>query len=80
MLEESKDPSIFTMSVGNLPEKSAVLISITYVCELQFEEGDLKFVLPSRLYEANGGVIKFVEPKVKLYTFSCFCFHFCDWF
>jgi hypothetical protein len=71
LLEQRKDiPNVFTASIGNLPPKKAVLITIQYVMELQFEEGKnadkLKFVLRTQQYALNGRD----SPKVKNPTMS----------
>lgn len=48
MLEESSEkPNVFKASIGNLPPGKEVLISLTYVTELEFDEGKLKFFLPA---------------------------------
>jgi hypothetical protein len=47
MEEKEDEPNLFTVNVGNLPPGKTVDISITYVTELEFEEGQLKFRLPS---------------------------------
>lgn len=64
LLEQRKDvPNIFTASIGNLPPKKAVLVTIQYVMELQFDDGKLKFVLPTQPYAPNGRD----SPKVKTF-------------
>ncbi|XP_058041921.1 protein mono-ADP-ribosyltransferase PARP4 isoform X1 [Ahaetulla prasina] len=40
-------PDIFTVSVGNLPPSTKVLIKITYITELSYENGNLCFRLPA---------------------------------
>ncbi|XP_070605865.1 protein mono-ADP-ribosyltransferase PARP4 isoform X1 [Erythrolamprus reginae] len=40
-------PDIFTVSVGNLPPLTKVLIKITYITELSYENGNLCFHLPA---------------------------------
>ncbi|KAL7983330.1 hypothetical protein Chor_000206 [Crotalus horridus] len=40
-------PDIFTVSVGNLPPSTKVLIKITYITELSYENGNLCFHLPT---------------------------------
>jgi hypothetical protein len=49
LMEEKEDePNIFTVNVGNLPPGKSVDIAITYVTELEFDEGQqLRFRLPS---------------------------------
>ena len=45
LLEEKDDqPFVFSASVGNLPPGKAVLLTISYVTELDFEDGKLKCV------------------------------------
>ncbi|KAJ7320166.1 hypothetical protein JRQ81_019677 [Phrynocephalus forsythii] len=46
-LMDQDAPGIFTISVGNLPPSTKVLIKITYVTELSFENGCLSFHLPA---------------------------------
>lgn len=41
-------------------------MTITYVIELEFDEGKLRFVLPTQPYAPNGrDVPKFTQPKVQ---------------
>ncbi|XP_072849781.2 protein mono-ADP-ribosyltransferase PARP4 isoform X1 [Pogona vitticeps] len=46
-LMDQDAPDIFTVSVGNLPPLTKVLIKIIYVTELSFENGCLSFHLPA---------------------------------
>ncbi|ELR19183.1 ubiquitin domain containing protein [Acanthamoeba castellanii str. Neff] len=46
LMDEEK-PDVFTVSVGNLPPNSSVLIKITYVTELSVEGPNIAFVLPA---------------------------------
>ncbi|RDD38355.1 Poly [ADP-ribose] polymerase 4 [Trichoplax sp. H2] len=48
-LMDEESPDIFTVSVGNLPPNSKVLIKITYVTELSMEGDCFDFFLPSNL-------------------------------
>ncbi len=43
---DEETPEVFTVSVGNLPPGARVIIKITYVAELGFEQGDICFSLP----------------------------------
>ena len=45
LMDEEK-PDVFTVSVGNLPAGANVLIKITYVAELAFEEEMINFSIP----------------------------------
>ncbi|XP_071956345.1 protein mono-ADP-ribosyltransferase PARP4-like isoform X2 [Antedon mediterranea] len=45
-LMDEETPDVFTVSVGNLPPNSDVLIKITYVAELGVESGKVMFSLP----------------------------------
>ncbi|MGH0146798.1 UNVERIFIED_CONTAM: hypothetical protein FKN15_008978 [Acipenser sinensis] len=45
-LMDQEAPDVFTISVGNLPPSSTVLIKITYVTELAIEFGSIVFRLP----------------------------------
>ncbi len=71
LLEEKTDaPNVFSASIGNLPPKQAVLITISYVTELAFEDGKLKFVLPTQPYAPNGRepTPKFAQPTAADFT------------
>ncbi|KAL5017637.1 hypothetical protein ScPMuIL_007226 [Solemya velum] len=46
-LMDEEEPDVFSVSVGNLPPKSDVLIKITYVSELQVEGDYVRFYIPS---------------------------------
>ncbi|XP_032075718.1 protein mono-ADP-ribosyltransferase PARP4 isoform X2 [Thamnophis elegans] len=46
-LMDQDAPDIFTVSVGNLPPSTKVLIKITYITELSYENGNLCFHLPA---------------------------------
>lgn len=49
MLEERDDrPTVFAASIGNLPPGKAVLLTITYVTELDFDDGKLVYVFSVR--------------------------------
>ncbi len=59
-------PNVFSASIGNLPPRKAVLVTITYVTELAFEEnGKLRFLLPTQPYAPNGR-----DPTPKVCTIS----------
>lgn len=46
LLEEKSDqPTVFSASIGNLPPGKAVLLTITYVTELDFDAGKLMCVV-----------------------------------
>jgi len=47
MEQKGDDSNVFSVNVGNLPPGKEVDVMITYVTELQFEEGQLKFTIPS---------------------------------
>ncbi|XP_015745662.2 poly [ADP-ribose] polymerase 4 [Python bivittatus] len=46
-LMDQDAPDIFTVSVGNLPPSTKVLIKISYITELSYEKGNLCFHLPA---------------------------------
>ncbi|XP_065649889.1 protein mono-ADP-ribosyltransferase PARP4 isoform X11 [Hydra vulgaris] len=46
MEEQEESPDVFTVTVGNLPPSSDVLIKITYVAELSLEDDQISFSLP----------------------------------
>ncbi|XP_060091291.1 protein mono-ADP-ribosyltransferase PARP4 [Heteronotia binoei] len=46
-LMDQDAPDIFTVSVGNLPPSTRVLIKITYITELAYDHGSLSFLLPA---------------------------------
>nr|XP_060626958.1 protein mono-ADP-ribosyltransferase PARP4 isoform X2 [Anolis sagrei ordinatus] len=48
-LMDQDAPDIFTVSVGNLPPSTKVLIKITYVTELSYDSGSFSFHLPAAL-------------------------------
>ncbi|XP_068429034.1 protein mono-ADP-ribosyltransferase PARP4 [Clinocottus analis] len=45
-LMDQDAPDVFTISVGNLPPGAAVLIKVTFVCELVVRDGSVLFSLP----------------------------------
>jgi hypothetical protein len=45
--------NVFTTSIGNLPPKKGVVIGITYLIDLEFDDGKLKFVIPSSPFKEN---------------------------
>lgn len=47
MDQDEESPDMFTISVGNLPPKSCVLIKITYVAELSIDGDEILFRIPS---------------------------------
>lgn len=42
MEEKEEEPNVFTVNVGNLPPGKEADIAITYVTELQFEDGQVQ--------------------------------------
>ncbi|XP_015284983.1 PREDICTED: poly [ADP-ribose] polymerase 4 [Gekko japonicus] len=46
-LMDQDAPDIFTVSVGNLPPSTRVLIKITYITELAYDDRNLSFLLPA---------------------------------
>lgn len=68
--EKDNEPTVFTASVGNLPPQKAVLLTITYVTELDFDDGKLKYVLPTQPYAPNGRdpTPKFTNPISQEYV------------
>src|SRR5690606_9886738 len=54
MLEQREDkPNIFTASVGNLAPGKEVMIGLTYITDLDFEDGKLKFLIPALVKQFN---------------------------
>ncbi|KAM4700272.1 protein mono-ADP-ribosyltransferase PARP4 isoform 2-T2 [Discoglossus pictus] len=48
-LMDQDAPDVFTVSVGNLPPNATVIIKITYIMELEFKYGLLRFYIPGKL-------------------------------
>ncbi|CAF4031559.1 unnamed protein product [Rotaria sp. Silwood2] len=48
-LMHQEQPEVFSVSVGNLPANCEVIIKITYVAELSFENNDIIFRLPAKV-------------------------------
>uniref|UniRef100_A0A674JDU8 Poly [ADP-ribose] polymerase n=1 Tax=Terrapene triunguis TaxID=2587831 RepID=A0A674JDU8_9SAUR len=46
-LMDQDAPDVFTVSVGNLPPKTTVLIKVTYITELSFQNGRITFQMPA---------------------------------
>ncbi|XP_061196330.1 uncharacterized protein LOC133204592 [Saccostrea echinata] len=46
-LMDEEEPDIFTVSVGNLPPKSEVLIKVTYITELKVEGDSIALTIPA---------------------------------
>eukprot|EP01090_Pellita_catalonica_P001771 TRINITY_DN1150_c0_g1_i1.p1 TRINITY_DN1150_c0_g1~~TRINITY_DN1150_c0_g1_i1.p1 ORF type:complete len:326 (+),score=61.99 TRINITY_DN1150_c0_g1_i1:117-1094(+) len=56
LLEQSTDKKdVFSVSVGNLPAGKQAAIKITYVTELEFLAGSLRFILPSGSPKRSNG-------------------------
>ncbi|EFA82859.1 type A von Willebrand factor domain-containing protein [Heterostelium album PN500] len=55
LMDEEK-PDVFTVSVGNIPPYSEVLIKITYITELSLDGLDISFILPSSISPAQQAV------------------------
>eukprot|EP00026_Physarum_polycephalum_P002556 Phypoly_transcript_02563.p1 GENE.Phypoly_transcript_02563~~Phypoly_transcript_02563.p1 ORF type:complete len:905 (+),score=178.71 Phypoly_transcript_02563:1-2715(+) len=69
MLEQEEDaPNSFKTSIGNLPPKSEVVISIVYITDLQFNSDQkLEFIIPTNTKAFPDGVVnrRFATPTVK---------------
>lgn len=48
-LMHQEEAQVFSVAVGNLPAHNEVIIKITYVAELEIENGDIIFRLPAKL-------------------------------
>ena len=48
-LMHQEEAQVFSVAVGNLPANNEVIIKITYVAELEIENGDIIFRLPSKM-------------------------------
>jgi hypothetical protein len=66
MEEKEDEPNVFSVTVDNLPPGKSVDILITYVIELEFEEGQLKFSLPSNNDNPSYSVASHSAPYLKL--------------
>lgn len=54
LMDESEEkPDVFTVSVGNLPPKTTVIIKITYVSELQMQNTTVTFRIPASVSPAD---------------------------
>lgn len=70
LLEETEENKL-KASVGNLPANKEVMICVAYVTELQFEDGKLKFVIPSMPYYTHrNSANKFSAPTLDKSEFS----------
>eukprot|EP01119_Soliformovum_irregulare_P016300 TRINITY_DN4699_c0_g1_i2.p1 TRINITY_DN4699_c0_g1~~TRINITY_DN4699_c0_g1_i2.p1 ORF type:complete len:850 (+),score=284.73 TRINITY_DN4699_c0_g1_i2:75-2624(+) len=68
LLEEVSDNK-FSASIGNLPPGKAVIIVVTYVVELGFDDGKLLFSIQSLPYAPDGvKTRKFEPPSSEEYT------------
>jgi len=61
LLEQKSSPTILSVSVGNLPPKKCVLISVEYVMEIRLEAERLKVTLPALPFAPN---LRQPTPKV----------------
>uniref|UniRef100_A0A8C0JCS0 Poly [ADP-ribose] polymerase n=1 Tax=Chelonoidis abingdonii TaxID=106734 RepID=A0A8C0JCS0_CHEAB len=52
-LMDQDAPDVFTVSVGNLPPKTTVLIKVTYIAELSFQDGCITFQMPAAVAPCN---------------------------
>ncbi|ELR24559.1 von Willebrand factor type A domain containing protein [Acanthamoeba castellanii str. Neff] len=66
MEENEEEPNLFTVNVGNLPPGKEVEVVITYVTELEFEEGQLKFRIPSNNQNPSYTAAGNSPPQLKL--------------
>lgn len=48
-LMHQEEAQVFSVAVGNLPAHNEVIIKITYVAELEVENGDIVFRLPAKM-------------------------------
>ncbi|CAF3946991.1 unnamed protein product, partial [Rotaria sordida] len=48
-LMHQEEAQVFSVAVGNLPANNEVIIKITYVAELEIENGDIIFRLPAKM-------------------------------
>ena len=48
-LMHQEQAQVFSVAVGNLPANNEVIIKITYVAELEIENGDIIFRLPAKM-------------------------------
>ncbi|CAF1056543.1 unnamed protein product, partial [Adineta ricciae] len=48
-LMHQEEAQVFSVAVGNLPANTEVIIKITYVAELEIENGDIMFRLPAKM-------------------------------
>lgn len=48
-LMHQEQAQVFSVAVGNLPANNEVIIKITYVAELEIENGDIMFRLPAKM-------------------------------
>jgi len=66
MEENEEEPNLFTVNVGNLPPGKEVEVVITYVTEFEFEEGQLKFRIPSNNQNPSYTAAGNSPPQLKL--------------
>jgi hypothetical protein len=66
MEENEEEPNLFTVNVGNLPPGKEVEVVITYVTELEFEGGQLKFRIPSNNQNPSYTAAGNSPPQLKL--------------
>jgi hypothetical protein len=58
LLEQKEASNVFSASIGNLPPKKQVLVSVTYQHELDFTEaGQLRIVLPNHKLPPDGHLV-----------------------
>ena len=66
---EEKQSGSWCTSIGNLPPGKEVLVTIVYVQELEFKDGQLVFTMPTTDFAPNGQgeTAKFSQSKTNQY-------------
>uniref|UniRef100_A0A8C5RSJ3 Poly [ADP-ribose] polymerase n=1 Tax=Laticauda laticaudata TaxID=8630 RepID=A0A8C5RSJ3_LATLA len=79
-LMDQDAPDVFTVSVGNLPPSTKVLIKITYITELSYENGNLCFHLPAAVapWQQDKALNEITQVSMLSYSICSFSFFFLD--
>lgn len=54
MEQKAEDANVFEMSIGNLPPSKSAILTLTYVTELEIDNGAVTCILPTEQFWEDG--------------------------